>query len=178
MTDQPSKVVPMEPTEAMLDAARDWSTKKYGKPIGNDAARGCWAAMLAVAENLSAPTTGTQACKAEVNNETLAFLWNYVEFDGTKTEYLTRCDPRNPSMHDQAWVADVQPLAALKPQTPDVLGEARDYPAEFEAWWATYHHRNRLVADYPIKKQIGFDAFYFAARATPPGDVLGDKSCG
>ena len=39
--------VPREPTEAMLDAARDWSAKKYGQPIGNDAARGCWAAMLA-----------------------------------------------------------------------------------------------------------------------------------
>lgn len=38
--------VPVEPTEAMLDAARDWSLKKYGKAIGSDAARGCWDAML------------------------------------------------------------------------------------------------------------------------------------
>lgn len=37
----PSRV----PTEAMLTAARDWSDKKYGKPIGNDAAIGCWQAM-------------------------------------------------------------------------------------------------------------------------------------
>ena len=36
---------PMRPTEAMLNAARDWSYKKYGKPIGNDAAIGCWQAM-------------------------------------------------------------------------------------------------------------------------------------
>ena len=36
-----------EPTEAMLDAARDWSREKYGKPIGNDGAIGCWQAMLA-----------------------------------------------------------------------------------------------------------------------------------
>jgi hypothetical protein len=35
-----------EPTEAMLIAARDWSYAKYGKPIGNDAAIGCWQAML------------------------------------------------------------------------------------------------------------------------------------
>lgn len=34
------------PTDAMLIAARDWSYKKYGKPIGNDAAIGCWQAML------------------------------------------------------------------------------------------------------------------------------------
>ena len=30
----------------MLDAARDWSDHKYGKPIGNDAAIGCWQAMF------------------------------------------------------------------------------------------------------------------------------------
>lgn len=41
----------------------------------------------------------------------------------------------------------------------------RDYPAEFEAWWANYRHRNREHADYSVKKQIAFDAFYFAARA-------------
>ena len=38
-------VVPIEPNETMLIAARDWSHKKYGKPIGNDAAKGCWKAM-------------------------------------------------------------------------------------------------------------------------------------
>jgi hypothetical protein len=43
-------IAPVEPTEAMLVAARDWSYKKYGKPIGNDAAQGCWQAMLAAAE--------------------------------------------------------------------------------------------------------------------------------
>ena len=35
------------PTEAMLIAARDWSAKKYGTPIGSDAATGCWQAMSA-----------------------------------------------------------------------------------------------------------------------------------
>lgn len=38
-----------EPTEAMLNAARDWSYQKYGKPIGNDAATGCWQAMIGAA---------------------------------------------------------------------------------------------------------------------------------
>jgi hypothetical protein len=33
------------PTEAMLNAARDWSVAKYGRGIGNDAAIGCWQAM-------------------------------------------------------------------------------------------------------------------------------------
>jgi hypothetical protein len=46
---------PMRPTEAMLNAARDWSYKKYGKPIGNDAAIGCWQAMQAVAQAVQQP---------------------------------------------------------------------------------------------------------------------------
>lgn len=40
------RATPLVPTEAMLVAARDWSDAKYGKPIGNDAATGCWQAML------------------------------------------------------------------------------------------------------------------------------------
>jgi hypothetical protein len=40
-------LVPREPTEAMLLAVRDWSYKKYGRPIGNDDATGCYLAMLA-----------------------------------------------------------------------------------------------------------------------------------
>lgn len=35
-----------EPTEAELNAARDWSYAKYGRAIGNDAAAGCRSAML------------------------------------------------------------------------------------------------------------------------------------
>ena len=47
---QPGYVlVPVEPTEAMLLSARDWSATKYGKPIGDDAAKGCWGAMVAAA---------------------------------------------------------------------------------------------------------------------------------
>ena len=42
--------VPVEPTEKMLIAARDWSYAKYYKPIGNDAAIGCWKAMIAAAQ--------------------------------------------------------------------------------------------------------------------------------
>lgn len=44
-----SSRVPDDPTKEMLIAARDWSYRKYGKPIGNDAAIGCWQAMLAAA---------------------------------------------------------------------------------------------------------------------------------
>ena len=41
-------LAPCEPTEAMLIAARDWSAEKYGKPIGNDAAQGCWNVMISI----------------------------------------------------------------------------------------------------------------------------------
>ena len=43
-------VVPKEPTKTMLDSARDWSTKKYGKAVGNDGASGCYKAMIEAQE--------------------------------------------------------------------------------------------------------------------------------
>jgi len=42
-------VVPREPTEAMHDAARDWSISKYGQGIGRDASLGCYRAMVRAA---------------------------------------------------------------------------------------------------------------------------------
>jgi hypothetical protein len=39
-------IVPKIPTPSMLTAARDWSQSKYGKPVGNDGATGCWNAMI------------------------------------------------------------------------------------------------------------------------------------
>lgn len=69
---------------------------------------------------------------------------------------------------DQSDVEFIRAALATREEASAEAGE-RDYPAEFEAWWATYRHRNRDVADYPVKKQIAFDAFYFAAlRAQPP----------
>lgn len=43
-------VVPLEPTEKMLEAARDWSIAKYGKAVGNDGAIGCCRAMIVAYE--------------------------------------------------------------------------------------------------------------------------------
>ncbi|EXE11920.1 hypothetical protein J559_3179 [Acinetobacter sp. 983759] len=43
-------LVPREPTEKMLNAARDWSTAKYGKPVGNDGSKGCYQAMIEAQE--------------------------------------------------------------------------------------------------------------------------------
>ncbi|MCX2699352.1 hypothetical protein [Ochrobactrum chromiisoli] len=36
----------LEPDQRMFEGAREWSYLKYAKPIGNDAANGCWRAML------------------------------------------------------------------------------------------------------------------------------------
>lgn len=52
--------MPLEPTENMLHAARDWSAEKYGKPIGSDAARGCWRAMYQAAPNVPALKKGEE----------------------------------------------------------------------------------------------------------------------
>lgn len=43
------KMVPIEPTAEMHDAARDWSIERYGKAVGSDGSSGCYAAMLAAA---------------------------------------------------------------------------------------------------------------------------------
>ena len=48
-------VLPVEPTRAMLDAARDWSLVKYHQGVGDDAASGCYRAMLAAASEDRAP---------------------------------------------------------------------------------------------------------------------------
>lgn len=51
------KLVPIEPTQGMLEAARDWSLKQYGKPVGNDGANGCYQSMLADAPQLPQPAS-------------------------------------------------------------------------------------------------------------------------
>lgn len=56
--------VPREPTEAMHNAARDWSAAKYGKPIGIDASAGCWRAMLAAAPEAPALALTAAALRA------------------------------------------------------------------------------------------------------------------
>lgn len=46
------QLVPIEPTEEMHHAARDWSIEKYGKAIGFEASHGCYKAMLAAARGI------------------------------------------------------------------------------------------------------------------------------
>jgi len=63
--DAAAKAYDEKPTEAMLIAARDWSQVKYGKPIGNEAAAGCWKAMFE-----SSPAAA-RIRELEANNATL-----------------------------------------------------------------------------------------------------------
>jgi hypothetical protein len=58
---------------------------------------------------------------------------------------------------------DILSRAQPRPSQQAGAEGERDYLAEFEEWWATYRNRNRETADYSMKKQIAFDAFYFAA---------------
>ena len=40
------KLVPISPTKEQLDAARDWSVKKYGIGIGTEGAASCYKSMI------------------------------------------------------------------------------------------------------------------------------------
>jgi len=44
-----------EPTVEMVEAARRWSDKRYGKPIDPDGAAECWRAMIDIALAEGAP---------------------------------------------------------------------------------------------------------------------------
>lgn len=56
--------IPRVPTEAMLNAARDWSVKVIGQGVGNKAATGCWQAMF------DAAPSGASGAQGELNGAT------------------------------------------------------------------------------------------------------------
>ena len=68
------RIVPVEPTDEMLNAARDWSAAKYGKPIGNDAAIGCFQAMLAAVPRFEP----TEAMRQKVSDAICGALSNWL----------------------------------------------------------------------------------------------------
>jgi hypothetical protein len=59
--DKKYKMVPVEPTEEMHIAARDWSYAKYGKPIGKEASEACYKVMLD-----AAPEQSCQDCNHKI----------------------------------------------------------------------------------------------------------------
>ena len=75
------------PTEAMLIAARDWSSDKYGKPIGNEAATLCWQAMLsAVPEKESMSVQAIVDCNADLLRENESLRELLIELPGLDAE--------------------------------------------------------------------------------------------
>lgn len=70
------KLVPVEPTEAMNIAARDWSIGKYGKAIGTDASEGCYKAMLA-----ATPTIKDCLTAQPTDSEMLDWIENNARID-------------------------------------------------------------------------------------------------
>jgi hypothetical protein len=67
------------PTEAMLNAARDWSVKKYGIGVGNDGATGCWQAMY----------DATSAAGQEAANAEDAARYRMMKENDFTAEYCT-----------------------------------------------------------------------------------------
>lgn len=65
-------LVPREPTTEMLIAARDWSDDKYGKPIGNDAARACYRVMISAVP--SRDQGGNSSSQTSPSSEVFASL--------------------------------------------------------------------------------------------------------
>jgi hypothetical protein len=61
-----ARLAPRDPTDAMLTTAHDWSAAKYGRPIGNDAAIGCWRAMHGAAAPAAADNQATDRLFAKV----------------------------------------------------------------------------------------------------------------
>lgn len=103
-------MVPKEPTEAMHDAARDWSAKKFGKPIGMDASLGCYRAMLSAAPTISPRGSETAelqniAALLAVEGKTAEALW--------LRDYAASLSPRGRGAEEA--VADLREYAEHRP---------------------------------------------------------------
>jgi len=84
-----------EPTEAMLNAARDWSKAKYGIPIGNDAAIGCWKAMYAA-------LAGHQSERPAPAGPDMRAVCEALGFDPTNHHNAAKCPYCRPAPEGQA----------------------------------------------------------------------------
>jgi len=119
----------VEPTEAMLNAARDWSDKKYGKPIGNDAAIGCWNAMYAAFEaSLARPQGGGE----EAMGEALFALSDRLRADG----FLDRKDHHEVYERVVAAWQQMSPIRTPPADEPEMgdygpVEQARDEGADY-----------------------------------------------
>lgn len=120
---------------------------------------GPWAWLTAYVEDDGDPAD----CEYNCDDMVAAWRAGYAAL-ATREEAPADHHERNLTMTNDELIE--QALSHPPMEAPAEAGE-RDYPAEFEAWWSSYRHRNRDVADYPVKKQIAFDAFYFGARAQP-----------
>jgi hypothetical protein len=95
------QAAPMHPTEAMLNAARDWSLKKYGQGIGSDAAIGCWQAMLA-----TSPTAPAQSCgdaeQADAPQKRPETTSEHIARDIREGRFPQRSEPQMVEQADEA----------------------------------------------------------------------------
>ena len=167
------RLVPAEPTIDMVDAGMAAPMSDERKAATDTLTRQIYTVRDIYRAMLSAAPAVQPAAGKEVEHELIERL-----LDAQQDINLAANETMRQSLADASQLIDeIEPIlrAALAhpPAQGSESGGERDYPAEFEAWWATYKHRNRDVAEYPVKKQIAFDAFYFAALSAPqaaPGD--------
>lgn len=128
--------LPRIPTNAMLNAARDWSVKKYGIGIGNDAAIGCWQAMFDAID--TAPHVAKEAGKVDESvaaRDVLAERRRQVEAEGWTAEQDDDYEDGELSM--------AAAMYAMQGDCPN-LGAPADWPWS-EHWWKPSTDRRNLV---------------------------------
>lgn len=130
---------PRNPTEEMLNAARDWSVKKYGIGIGNDAAIGCWQSMHDAAP--AGAETGSAAAPAEQTQaarDVLAERRRQVEQEGWT--------PERDDEYVDGQLAGAASCYAVKDIThwarEEIISRLWPWPAE---WWKPRDNRANLV---------------------------------
>lgn len=142
------KLVPLEPTQEMLIAARDWSLRVNGQGVGNSQATGCYQAMLAASSAPEPPGDGwrpiAEAPKGAADEAPICVLlsWTCVNERGEITER---------QVGEAYW----------NPDSPDGGGW----------WWA-----NTAPGDYyadPISESIGGQITHFRHLPLPPSSAEG-----
>lgn len=150
-----------EPTPAMLTAARDWSAKKYGKPIGNDAAIGCWKAMYA-ALHPAAPE------KTEG-----AMTFDEPSFPSPDVQYDARYGGEVIRYHSDEQIIQYAEDCVAAARAALVPTEAAAEPVTFGQWFSEncpeYQRQSYSAADMESNvRGMAYEAWNFAHPVSEP----------
>lgn len=104
-------------------------------------------------------------------NENIALTDRVAVLEKAIRELLDSCDRGPPLLHDGCGTTIIsapspeamkKAIAALS--QPLITDIERDEPDDFEAWWQKHPHKNRELANYTVKKQIAWDAWYARSK--------------